>query len=419
MAKKLRAGDCIHGYEILDLLNQGALALAYAARSSSGEKVFLKQYKSPSVTLPWYRGYVEYQQELKRRIESTPAKRFSYRFVDFFEAEWGHRCYFQVFEFVERGHDLEEIFNRVRERPDGGDWSQRVTFAKVIMAGVHALHEAGVIHSDLKPANLQLFEDTTVRAGYVLKLIDMDYSVLHERQAPWHGHQGYVGSPGYYSPEHLGGGSPFKASDVFTCGLILYELLGHGHPYRFDDPEQYSSAVLSYSAAPPRLLGRMPEPAVDADVVRILHRCLSPDPAARPTASEVNLVLNGKPASRPVGGASTPAPDASASGVRPAGPLRLIGPKGYAVSINVRTLVGRYLCRPFGEDAQYFADQQFILDRLPNGQWAVEPDPTAKHETMLNGKAVFERTPLHNLDVLGVGREAKGIVKLPLTVQLG
>ena len=56
------------------------------------------------------------------------------------------------------------------------------------------------MHADLKPANAYLIEDPTIGSGYQLKLIDMDFSLLADRRAPWHGYQGYVGTDNYRSP---------------------------------------------------------------------------------------------------------------------------------------------------------------------------------------------------------------------------
>ncbi len=144
------------------------------------------------------------------------------------------------------------------------------------------------MHADLKPANVYLIQDPTITAGYQLKLIDMDFSLLADRRAPWHGHQGYIGTDNYRSPEHMTrGGVPGLASDVFTCGLMLYELLAGYHPYWTDDQAEYARRVQAYAAKPPVLAGPMPAPADNAQVSACLHRCLSPDPAARPTAAEL------------------------------------------------------------------------------------------------------------------------------------
>jgi serine/threonine protein kinase len=436
MPRKAKSGDRIGKYEITKVLNSGGMAISYAAKMSGKEKVFFKQYKSPTTTVSWYKGYVNYQQELKRRIESSTAKNFSYRFVEFFEHEFGGRTYFQVFEFVEGGHDLEAVLETGRSNPKSIAWEQRLTLAKVMMAGVNALHEAGIVHCDLKPPNIQLFKDSTITAGYRLKVIDMDFSILADRRAPWHGVEGYVGSPNYFSPEHLKGGEsvPQLASDVFTCGLILYELLSGEHPYRLDDAAEYAKAALSHRASKPNLMGKMPTGTGDEQVAEILHQCLSPNPVDRPTAKDVNLALNGRlsapsprPPSEPIHPAPTPRREPEAlPPSKPAPPpkvltkLELIAESGVALKFGVRTEVGKHLCSPLGEDAKFFAATQFVVDRDPAGYWTVAPNAAAKpNQTLLNCKAVTTLTKLTDGDVLGVGSEAKGIVKLPLLVRIG
>ena len=163
------------------------------------------------------------------------------------------------------------------------------------MAAIEALHNSRIAHADLKPANVYLIKDPTIKAGYQLKLIDMDFSLLTDHRAPWHGHQGYIGSDNYRSPEHLQRGQvPDLRSDIFTCGLILSELLTGRHPYWSDDQTEYAKRVLSHEAKPLPLAGLMPSPAQNSMVSLSLHRCLSPDPSDRPTATELRAVLSGK-----------------------------------------------------------------------------------------------------------------------------
>jgi len=71
-----------------------------------------------------------------------------------------------------------------------------------------------------------------------------------------------------------------------------------------------------------------------------------------------------------------------------------------------------------GEDAKFFFAMQFTVDREASGNWQVLHNSAATNQTMLNGKAVDSMATLKAGDVLGVGNEAKGIVKLPLTVRL-
>ena len=91
---------------------------------------------------------------------------------------------------------------------------------------------------------------------------------------------------------------------------------------------------------------------------------------------------------------------------------------GESVSIHMETDVGTSIVGKFGEDAQFWSEPQFTLEKTDAG-WSVTHHPGAKNETMLNGKAVTGSQPLADGDVLAVGRESKGIVKLPLTVRMG
>jgi serine/threonine protein kinase len=125
--------------------------------------------------------------------------------------------------------------------------------------GVHGGHRGASRiedrHADLKPANAYLIADPSLEAGYQLKLIDTDFSLLADRRAPWHGYQGYVGSDNYRSPEHMTRGEiPTLESDIFTCGLILHELLAGVHPYWREDQAEYAKLVREYKLAPPALL---------------------------------------------------------------------------------------------------------------------------------------------------------------------
>jgi len=439
MARKLMPGNKVHGYTIKEFMNSGMMALSYAAIAPSGAKVFFKQYKSPSITVPWYRNYVQYQGDIKKRIESGIAKQMTVRFIDLFEsAEVGSNTYYQVFEFVEGGKNLADILDQIRAKPSSFAWEQRLIFAKVMMGSIKAIHEAGVIHCDLKPHNLQLFEDKTITAKYRLKLIDMDFSILADTKAPWHDHQGYIGTSGYLSPEHFTPKSaPVLASDIFTCGLILYELLSKdGHPYLFDEEEHYRKAAVAHKAAQPKLLGPVRAGISNDEVSSVIHRCLSPEPAKRPAARDVLDALNGilktmpaPPAPRPAPPKPAPVIPAKPKPVAPVPPvphavpvtstrLELRPEKGDPISIGIRTDIGKNLCKGFGPDAQFMDTLQFTLERGKDGNWLLTPNTGAANETMVNGKAVKGPVPVSNGDVVGVGRESKKIVKMPLTVTI-
>jgi serine/threonine protein kinase len=424
MATILNPGDTVNNYRIIKQINTGAMAISYSAKAPGYDKLFLKQYKSPSIRVPWYREYVNYQKEINRRIQTGLIKNMVVNTVEMFEARAGALTYFQVFEFIEGGENLAEFLTKHRKRPSETPFERRLIFAKVIMSSINALHKTGIVHCDLKPENLILFEDPDIKAGYRLKLIDIDFSILSAKRAPWHGIEGYVGTPGYLSPEHLTGKVPNEASDVFTCGLILYELLSDGgHPYSFDE-DKYQRAVLSFRADRPafRTAG-----SGDVDLAILsdtLHRCLSPDVRQRPPAQEVLDVLNGvkKRESEIKGEKPEPLRAIKPESYKPtvekgsSKKIELKSSTGFGLGISIKTNIGKYLCRAMGADSQYLDETQFTIDKNKSGEWMIIPNLRATNETLLNKKAVREPAVLNNGDTIGVGRESKGIVKLPLTV---
>lgn len=438
MAKKLKVGDTIRGYRIRKVFGPGMMAISYGAETGSGQKVFFKQYKSPAPTVVWYPAFLAYQKELQARVASGKANNFAVRQLDAFEEIWGGRCYFSAYEFVENGADLQAALDREREQHrltgrapavDPTIWARHVTWARVFMAGIAALHEAKIVHADLKPANVYLIQDATIAAGYQLKLIDMDFSLLADQRAPWHGYQGYIGTDSYRSPEHMRRGDvPGLPSDVFTCALILYELRAGQHPYWSDDQADYAQKVAAYGAKPPPLLAMLPGPASNADVSAALHRCLSPNPLARPTAAELRAILSGRdlkpvaavPSKAPA--APAPAAPAGAAPPKPRAPLvadaiEFIGPDGRVLRFGVRTELGKALMRQFGPEGEFWDNRQCVLERRPDRQWVLAPIGSTTNDTLVNGRTLCAPVTLAPGDIIAVGREAKGISKLPLTVR--
>lgn len=400
MPPVLMKGRRVGSYVIEAILNRGAFAIAYKARDLSGKVVFLKQYKSPTVTTPWYRAYIQYQNELKKRVESTRMRDYSYRFLEFFECDIGIPCYFQAFEFADGGCSLDAMLSELsaKRRPDA--WTQRVILAKVFAAGLAALHETKIVHCDLKPQNVQLFNAPHIEARYKLKIIDLDFAILSDVRPPWHGDPccGFVGTPGYQSPEHLQGKVPVPASDVFTAGLILYELLAGDHPYQAESEEQYARLIRAHGAGRPGLLGTMPTPAHDEAVREILWRCLAPDAAQRPTIGEVHRTLTGL----------------DRGGGRLFGRLVLAGPRG-RMTTGVTMTLGRGCIAGLTTDSEYWASEQCQLVRTAEG-WVVKP-LAAANETLLNGRALRSEILLKAGDVIAVGRDAKRIAKALVTIE--
>ncbi len=430
MVRLYEPRERIQVYTIERLLTTGNNSIAYAARNVSGEKVFFKLYQSPSIRVKWYRPFIQHQSELKERIERGPCRQFCYRFLGGFEHE---RKYHQVFEYLDKSYSLAQILEKIQLDPRAIQWEQRELMAKVLVAGINQLHQSGIVHADLKPDNIMLIEDPTISMKYRLKIIDMDFSFFTEKPAPWDGHEGYFGTPGYLSPEHILQKVPGPSSDVFTLGLMANQLLAQGHPYIYDEAEQYLPAYLAYQAAPPQLRGTPRAPAKAECIVNVLHRCLDPDRSRRPSASDLHRALTGEitaltelprePEPYPLHfpacngaavertGVATPTCDL---GQR----IVLQSSEGVELSVGARLALGCVVLAKFGTGSRYAANEQFILDRTAEG-WFIEPCPATPNDTLVNGELLRDRQRLQGGTQIAIGNALSKKTALVLTVRSG
>ena len=91
--------------------------------------------------------------------------------------------------------------------------------------------------------------------------------------------------------------------------------------------------------------------------------------------------------------------------------------EGKSLQIRVKTDLGKALMRQFGSDAEFWDDRQCVLERDERRQWRISPLAGTTNETLVNGEALTAPRFLAQGDVIAVGRQARGIAKLPLTVR--
>jgi serine/threonine-protein kinase len=169
----------------------------------------------------------------------------------------------------------------VMEKLDGGTvWSkfseegvtagQACAIGLAMLSGLHAAHEAGVLHLDVKPKNL-LFTSTGV-----LKVADFGISQVVSEGATLVTHAGQVlGTPAYISPEQALGNPLTPAADVYGAGTVLYELLSGALPYESGGGPL--AMIQRHVYQEPRQLG----PSVPAPLAEVVMRSLAREPQAR------------------------------------------------------------------------------------------------------------------------------------------
>ncbi|WP_405938532.1 protein kinase [Streptomyces sp. NBC_00726] len=144
-----------------------------------------------------------------------------------------------------------------------------------VLAGLVAAHSAGILHRDVKPANVLIREDgSPVLTDFGIAALG-ELSTLTTTGA-------LIGSPEYIAPERLRGREGDPASDLWSLGMLLYVAVEGAHPMRRGTVLATLTAVLEESVPPPARAGAL-APVLTA----LLHR----DPAARPDAAELERLL--------------------------------------------------------------------------------------------------------------------------------
>jgi formylglycine-generating enzyme required for sulfatase activity len=147
-------------------------------------------------------------------------------------------------------------------------WARVLPIAIDLARGLAAAHRNGVVHCDIKPANIMLTEDG------VAKLVDFGLARIQgsDDQAG-----GIVGTPDYMAPEVWDASAPTRRSDVYSLGAVIYELLAGSPPFGTVDPSELGRVVRDQDA---------PALAAEPRVAAMVARCLARDPAQRFASGE-------------------------------------------------------------------------------------------------------------------------------------
>ena len=226
------AGSALDGrYELLGMLGEGSFGRVYRGRDLRlGRLVAVKVIK------PWWAEDDAWAERFQReaRLLARVSDPGVVRIYDFGEAEEGP---YYVTELVEG----ESLADRLRRGPLAPEEARAI--AEQLCAALAGAHREGVLHCDVKPANVLLGEDGRVRVG------DFGVARLAEgtSQAPA---ATVAGTPLYMSPEQARGLPTTAATDVYSAGVVLYEMLAGRPPFSARLCRRARSAPPSGPAAP-------------------------------------------------------------------------------------------------------------------------------------------------------------------------
>src|SRR5437899_676372 len=220
---------------------------------------------------------------------------------------------FLTMEYVD-GEDLASVVRRIgRLSPD-----KATEIARQICAGLAAAHERGVIHRDLKPANIMLDGAGKIR------ITDFGLAGI---AASIQGEEARAGTPAYMAPEQLAGKQVTTRSDIYSLGLVLYEILTGQRAFEASTLRELVRLRESGTITHPSTLVRDLDPLIE----RVILRSLESDPDKRPaSALQVAAALpGGDPLAAALAAGETPSPEMVAAagateGIKPQVGLGLI-----------------------------------------------------------------------------------------------
>ena len=179
-----------------------------------------------------------------------------------------------VMELVE-GQTLREYMDAASAMPI----AEATEIARQVADGVDTAHRSGIVHRDLKPSNIILSRDH--QNHLQAKVVDFGVAKLKEHTTTSGGltaSGSLIGTPRYMSPEQCSGHTTDARSDIYSMGIILYEMLAGRPP--FDAPTAMAIAVKQIQQPPPSLKEFRPDASVELD--GFLRQVLDKDPEKRP-----------------------------------------------------------------------------------------------------------------------------------------
>ena len=142
---------------------------------------------------------------------------------------------------------------------------QSMEIAATVAEGLAHAHERGIVHRDVKPGNIMVLPDGRVKI--------MDFGIAHVHEPMVKTQTGVLlGSPQYMSPEQIVGQPLDARADIFSLGLVLYEMLTGVKPFQGEDIPDLMFKVANLAAAPPSHLAPGLPPVVDFIVARALKK---------------------------------------------------------------------------------------------------------------------------------------------------
>ena len=258
-------------YEIREIIGVGGMAVVYKAYDNIDDRIVaIKILKDEYLT----------NEEFKRRFknESKAIAVLSHpNIVRVYNVSFGDRIQYIVMEYVD-GITLKEYI----EQQGVVNWKEAVHFVGQILAALQHAHDKGIVHQDIKPQNIMLLQDGTIKVTDfgIARFSRTDSNVTSENA---------IGSVHYISPEQARGEMTDDKADIYSVGVVMYEMLTGQLPFQSDSAVSVAIMQLQQDPRRPREI----VPTLPLGLEQITMRAMQKNPNDRyGSAAEMLMDIN-------------------------------------------------------------------------------------------------------------------------------
>ena len=245
-------------YELHQLLGEGAMGIVWKAYDT-----VLRRYVALKLLSASFRKTKDMQERFLREARAAGAIQHA-NIVTVYDLGESEGQLFIAMELVE-GRDLSDMI----ALRDPLALERKLDITIEVLTGLHFAHQRGVIHRDVKPSNVRVMPDGRIKI--------MDFGIARLQKADTSGSGAIVGTPTYMAPEQITNGAITPATDVFSVGCMLYELLCYQRPFEAESVHGVLYQVLTTEPRPLRTVA----PSIPAALERVVAKAMNKVPHER------------------------------------------------------------------------------------------------------------------------------------------
>lgn len=255
-------------YEIQELIGVGGMAYVYKAYDIIDDRtVAIKILKEE------FLGNQDFMRRFKNESKAI-AMLDHPNIVKVFSVSFGDRMQYIVMEYID-GISLKEYIDRQTEV----SWKEAIHFTTQILKALHHAHDNGIIHRDIKPQNIMLLQDGSIKVTDfgIARFSDSETRTMTDKA---------IGSVHYIAPEQARGELTDGKTDIYSVGVMLYEMITGQLPFEADNAVSVAIMQLQTDPKPPREIN----PAIPVGLEEITLKAMQKNPQQRYQSAREMLV---------------------------------------------------------------------------------------------------------------------------------